>query len=95
MATISCKFYRVRMPDGKEYADEGQSIRKVAKKHGVSPSNVTLGVDLLRTPDVSQYYQARRPTPNAVDAPVGSDCQECEQKNYNECEGCELNPANH
>lgn len=32
-------------------------------------------------------------TPTASDAPFGSDCQECEQKNYGECDGCELNPA--
>ena len=81
MATISCKFYRVRMPDGKEYADEGQSIRKVAKKHGVSPSNVTLGVDLLRTPDVSQYYQARRPTHTEADPPTAEweRCEYCKE----------------
>lgn len=57
MATLSCKFYRVRMPDGKDYAESGQSIRKVAAKHSVTPSSVTLGVDLLKTPDVSEYYQ--------------------------------------
>lgn len=56
MASISIKFYTVKMPDGKEYACSGKSIKSVAKVHNVPAENVKVGADTLRIPDISKYY---------------------------------------
>ena len=46
------------MPDGKVYADEGKSIKSVAQQNGVDKKKVSIGVDLLHTPSISQYPQS-------------------------------------
>jgi len=56
--TIKLKFYSVKMPDGKVYADEGKSIKSVAQQNGVDKKKVSIGVDLLHTPSISQYPQS-------------------------------------
>ncbi|MCP4537715.1 MAG: hypothetical protein GY832_11255 [Chloroflexi bacterium] len=59
----SMKFYQVQMPDEKFYAISGASISDVAERLGVCKSKVTYGVDLMRTPDISQYYE-NQPQPS-------------------------------
>lgn len=49
------RFYAVKMPDGVIYAAAGKSQKTVAKGCGVKVSAVSIGVDLLHTPDISEY----------------------------------------
>lgn len=57
MTTISVKFYKVKMPDGIYYADQGKSIQQVATKNNVNPNDVHPGADLLNMPPISDYYE--------------------------------------